>query len=102
MDNQKRERCQSTDSPPKGVDKRPLYEASGTTDDQEKTGMSRLFREPWFLEKLCTKLDSYDLLDCTLVCRSFMRVVRGFPRIYVMRSPESLASLSERVVLSVS
>jgi len=100
MDNQKRERCRLTDNPSDGKDKRPRYEASGMMDDQEKTGLSSLFHESWFLEKLCAKSDSYDLLDCSLVCRSFMRVVRRLPRSYLMQSPESLACLSNRIVLS--
>lgn len=56
----------------------------------------------WFLERVFSLLNSYDLLECSLVNRSFMKVSRKYLSSYRMQCPEALACLSERLALADS
>lgn len=61
-----------------------------------------LFEEDWFTEKVFEYLDSYDLLDCSLVNRRFMQASRKHMHGYKLLSSEALSCLSERLALADS
>eukprot|EP00210_Caulerpa_lentillifera_P006014 g5748.t1 len=61
-----------------------------------------LFEEDWFTEEVLRCLDSYDLLDCSLVNRHFMRTSRKLMHGYKMTSSRALSCLNERIALADS
>lgn len=68
----------------------------------EEPELEGLWDQQWLLQRVFSSLSSYDLLECSLVNRTFMKVSRKYLKSYRMRCPKALACLNERLALADS